>query len=140
MHTVYVPADRFHAGLVTDYGRAALRSTEEHDHLLRELLDHDDELLARVREKLAREPVEDLRIDLEDGYGTRPDAEEDGHVRSAARALREAIDARCRGALHGDPLQGLRGAHPGPRSQDPGPVPRGAGTRFPTGSSSPCPR
>ncbi len=98
MHTVYVPADRFHAGLVADYGRAALRSTDEHDHLLRELLDHDDELLARVREKLAREPVEDLRIDLEDGYGTRPDAEEDGHVRSAARSLREAIDARCRRA------------------------------------------
>ncbi len=93
MHTVYVPADRFHADLVADYGRAALRSTDEHDLLLRELLDHDDELLARVREKLAREPVEDLRIDLEDGYGTRPDAEEDGHVRSAARALREAIDA-----------------------------------------------
>src|SRR6187431_52809 len=92
-HTVYVPADRFHADLVADYGRAALRSTDEHDLLLRELLDHDDELLARVREKLVREPVEDLRIDLEDGYGTRPDAEEDGHVRSTARALRDAIDA-----------------------------------------------
>ena len=93
VHTVYVPADRFHAGLVTQYGEAALHSAEEHDDLLRDLLDQDDELLARVREKLAREPVEDLRIDFEDGYGTRPDAEEDDHVRSAARALREAVDA-----------------------------------------------
>src|SRR5947209_2733180 len=31
----------------------------------------------RVREKLAREPVEDFRIDFEDGYGIRPDSEED---------------------------------------------------------------
>ena len=93
VHTVYVPADRFHAGLVPDYGRAALDSTEAHADLLRELLGDDDELLARVREKLGREPVEDLRIDLEDGYGTRADAEEDGHVQDAARALRESVDA-----------------------------------------------
>ena len=35
-------------------------------------------------EKLRREPVEDFRIDFEDGYGNRPDAEEDGHAESAA--------------------------------------------------------
>jgi hypothetical protein len=39
---------------------------------------------ARVVEKLEREPVEDYRIDFEDGYGTRPDAEEDAHARAAA--------------------------------------------------------
>jgi Malate synthase len=38
----------------------------------------------RVREKLQREPVEDFRIDFEDGYGNRPDAEEDGHAASTA--------------------------------------------------------
>jgi len=38
----------------------------------------------RVTEKLRREPVEDFRIDFEDGYGNRPDAEEDGHAASAA--------------------------------------------------------
>jgi len=38
----------------------------------------------RVKEKLKREPVEDFRIDFEDGYGNRPDAEEDGHAESAA--------------------------------------------------------
>ena len=38
----------------------------------------------RVTEKLRREPVEDFRIDFEDGYGNRPDDEEDGHAASAA--------------------------------------------------------
>lgn len=38
----------------------------------------------RVREKLQREPVEDFRIDFEDGYGNRPDEEEDGHAAAAA--------------------------------------------------------
>ncbi len=42
---------------------------------------------ARVLEKLRHEPVEDLRIDFEDGYGVRPDAEEDWHAASAAREL-----------------------------------------------------
>ncbi len=34
----------------------------------------------RVREKLQREPVEDFRIDFEDGFGNRPDDEEDHHA------------------------------------------------------------
>ncbi len=34
----------------------------------------------RITAKLRREPVEDFRIDFEDGYGNRPDAEEDGHA------------------------------------------------------------
>ena len=38
----------------------------------------------RVSDKLRREPVEDFRIDFEDGYGNRPDDEEDGHAASAA--------------------------------------------------------
>jgi citrate lyase beta subunit len=38
----------------------------------------------RVLDKLQREAVEDFRIDFEDGYGNRPDDEEDGHAASAA--------------------------------------------------------
>jgi len=41
----------------------------------------------RVREKLRKEPVEDYRIDFEDGYGNRPDAEEDQHAAAAAADL-----------------------------------------------------
>ena len=43
----------------------------------------------RVAEKLQREPVEDFRIDFEDGYGNRPDDEEDGHAASAATEVAE---------------------------------------------------
>ncbi len=39
---------------------------------------------SRVIDKLQREPVEDIRLDFEDGYGTRSDREEDGHAASAA--------------------------------------------------------
>ncbi len=42
---------------------------------------------ARVADKLAREPVEDFRIDFEDGYGTRSDADEDRDVTAAAREV-----------------------------------------------------
>jgi citrate lyase beta subunit len=45
----------------------------------------------RVSEKLRREPVEDFRIDFEDGYGNRPDDEEDGHAVSAAAEVNEGI-------------------------------------------------
>src|SRR6185436_11890486 len=45
----------------------------------------------RVNEKLRREPVEDFRIDFEDGYGNRPDDEEDGHAAAAALEVAEGM-------------------------------------------------
>jgi len=45
----------------------------------------------RVLEKLHREPVEDYRIDFEDGYGVRPDAEEDAHAAGAAREIARGL-------------------------------------------------
>jgi uncharacterized protein DUF6986 len=57
----------------------------------------------RVREKLAREPVEDQRIDFEDGYGYRSDAEEDG---DAARVGEQLAEAMAAGAL--PPFVGMR--------------------------------
>ncbi|MGA9592277.1 MAG: hypothetical protein WBS18_04220 [Candidatus Acidiferrales bacterium] len=47
----------------------------------------------RVREKLRREAVEDFRIDFEDGYGNRPDDEEDGHAAAAAREVASGMNA-----------------------------------------------
>jgi citrate lyase beta subunit len=57
----------------------------------------------RVREKLKREPVEDFRIDFEDGYGNRLDEEEDGHAVAAAREI-------CAGVNSGElpPFLGIR--------------------------------
>ncbi len=57
----------------------------------------------RVGEKLLREPVEDFRIDFEDGYGNRPDDEEDGH---AAAAASEVADGITKGTL--PPFIGIR--------------------------------
>ena len=48
-------------------------------------------MFERVRDKLLREPVEDYRIDFEDGYGYRPDAEEDGHAVSSAGEMARAM-------------------------------------------------
>jgi citrate lyase beta subunit len=45
----------------------------------------------RVSEKLRREPVEDFRIDYEDGYGNRPDAEEDGHAAAGAEEVAKGL-------------------------------------------------
>ncbi|HEX8627354.1 MAG TPA: aldolase/citrate lyase family protein [Catenuloplanes sp.] len=83
VHTVYVPADRFTADLVASWGAAALDALAAHPPL-----PFPTALADRVRAKLAREPIEDLRIDLEDGYGVRDDAQEDAAVRAAAVALR----------------------------------------------------
>lgn len=47
----------------------------------------------RVREKLKREPIEDFRIDFEDGYGNRSDAEEDGHAAAAADEVASGLNA-----------------------------------------------
>lgn len=57
----------------------------------------------RVGEKLRREPVEDFRIDFEDGYGNRPDTEEDGHAASVAQ---EVADGMSNGTL--PPFIGIR--------------------------------
>jgi Domain of unknown function (DUF6986) len=47
----------------------------------------------RVRERLLRRPVEDLRIDFEDGYGNRPAEEEDRHAAAAAGEIAAAIES-----------------------------------------------
>lgn len=52
-----------------------------------------DAVRARVVEKLEREPIEDYRLDFEDGYGSRPDAEEDRHAESAAREVAKGMHA-----------------------------------------------
>ncbi|UPK73489.1 HpcH/HpaI aldolase/citrate lyase family protein [Nocardioidaceae bacterium SCSIO 66511] len=98
VHTVYVPADRVHAGLVAEWSERSISKLTHHAphrSVLAGALDLDPDLVAyeRVVEKLTHEPIEDLRIDFEDGYGTYPDEVEDDQVRSAAHALRTMLDA-----------------------------------------------
>ncbi|HTW19550.1 MAG TPA: aldolase [Mycobacteriales bacterium] len=94
VHTVYVPADAVTATLPGDWGEQALGALDRNlpePTALAGVLEVDDDLAAavlpRVRAKLAREPIEDLRVDFEDGYGAHSDAEEDAAARAAARVL-----------------------------------------------------
>ncbi|MFD9958458.1 DUF6986 family protein [Amycolatopsis sp. NPDC059020] len=83
VHTVYVPASQYRARLVADWGKQAMRVFVEQG----ELLGLAPEIADRVREKLLTEPIEDLRIDFEDGYGRVPDDVEDAAALAAGRTL-----------------------------------------------------
>ena len=61
------------------------------------------QIFARTLARLEREPVEDYRVDFEDGYGARGDAEEDGHAVAAAEAM-----ARSHAAGTLPPFIGIR--------------------------------
>jgi len=91
IHTVYGGAHLFKADTAAKLGTTALRVMDEHApdaSTLSSILGIPpaaaERVHPRVREKLEREPVEDFRLDFEDGYGNRPDSEEDGHAASAA--------------------------------------------------------
>ncbi|GAA0472363.1 DUF6986 family protein [Streptomyces stramineus] len=110
VHTVYVPGDVVTAGTVRSWGDQALAALDEHAPdaaAFAAVLGLPGALAGpvyeRVRAKLEREPVEDLRIDFEDGYGPRPDAEEDA---AAARAARLVADAFADGTAA--PSMGIR--------------------------------
>jgi len=102
VHTVYVPADRYDADLVQSWGEQALQAAADHVDVLRECLgEAAADLVPLVEAKLRREPIEDLRIDFEDGYGIRPDHIEDADVERAARALAASQDAERHPASYG---------------------------------------
>ena len=84
-----MPADAFTAGTAQDWGRQAEALLDEHADRFAGVIG-DADVIRRVKAKLADEPVEDLRIDFEDGYVGHDHADEDEHVRTAAHALAEA--------------------------------------------------
>ena len=99
VHVVYGGGQLFRADTAAKLGEVALRAMAEYapdpaalDQALG-LGALAEPVYARVTEKLAREPVEDFRIDFEDGYGTRPDADEDRDVTNAAREVAKGHQA-----------------------------------------------
>jgi citrate lyase beta subunit len=101
IHTAYVGAHLFRAGLAAEWGGLALKvlvdCAPDAAALAAALDCHVDEhVFARLGEKLRREPVEDLRIDFEDGFGSRSDQEEDGAARSAGAEVAAGL---ARGSL-----------------------------------------
>jgi len=102
VHTVYGGAQLFAADAAPKLGGLALQSLERYaltpDELGAALGISDHPALAtihqRLREKLVREPIEDYRIDFEDGYGNRPDAEEDRDAAAVAEAVAQGLRDR----------------------------------------------
>jgi hypothetical protein len=93
VHTVYGGANLFKADSPRKLGEVALHALKEYAPDAATLADTlgmkvDRELAQKIYDRIAgklqREPVEDFRLDFEDGYGNRPDAEEDGHAGSSA--------------------------------------------------------
>lgn len=100
VHTVYGGAHLFKSDTAVRLGQLAVRSFEAfapNAQTFAEAVGLPDSLAetiyARVGEKIAREAVEDFRIDFEDGYGTRSDDEEDGHAAVAAREVAKGMGA-----------------------------------------------
>ena len=96
VHTVYGGAHLFSPTTSSRLGDLAIRSLEtwcpdgeSFANVLGMELELGQQVFALVNEKLRNEPIEDFRLDFEDGYGNRPDEEEDGHARSAAAAVAE---------------------------------------------------
>jgi citrate lyase beta subunit len=110
VHTVYVPADRYRPDLPSRYGAFALRLLAEHgpaDDMLT-AAGPGTEVMDRVRAKLERQPVEDLRVDFEDGYGLRPDDEEDAAAVATGQSLATSAGAAGAPFVCGIRVKGLQ--------------------------------
>ncbi|MEW2526614.1 aldolase/citrate lyase family protein [Streptomyces sp. NPDC047071] len=113
VHTVYVPGELFAADTIRSWGDRALAALDEHAPdaasfaaVLGLADDLAEPVYARVRAKLEREPIEDLRVDFEDGYGGRTDADEDADAARAARLIAETYAPGAAG--HTAPYLGIR--------------------------------
>jgi hypothetical protein len=141
VHTCYVPADAVAPGLAQRWGEEALAALDEQG--LPDLgLDAGivEQVLPRVRAKLTTQPIEDLRVDAEDGYRGGADAEDDDVRRAAAaiaadvvagtappwfgiRAKSLELGTRHRGVRSLDLFLATLGEHPVPKTP---PSPGGA--------------
>ena len=102
IHTLYGGAHLFKSNTCTKLGGLAQRAFAEYapDAASLERIFEIREALAaqvhlRVTEKLAREPIEDYRIDFEDGFGYRSDADEDASADNAARETTAAVHSNA---------------------------------------------
>jgi hypothetical protein len=112
VHTVYGGAQLYKADTTRRLGELALRSMKSYardpDELARGLglklaPALADKVYTRVLQKLESEAVEDFRIDFEDGFGARPDEEEDA---TAIAAGKEVARGMAEGIL--PPFLGIR--------------------------------
>lgn len=116
VHTVYGGAHLFSAGTAGRLGELALDFADRwvsDPGSLAEIVGIDGDLAEKVHravvDKLRTEPVEDFRIDFEDGYGSRPDDEEDGHARSAAGEVAKGMEGDTLSPFIGIRVKSLSG-------------------------------
>jgi citrate lyase beta subunit len=102
IHVLYGGAHLFRAGIAERAGEVALKALDDHGYPL-PLPEGVEE---KLRRKLRSEPVEDFRIDFEDGYGVRSSDEEEDHARSCAAVLASALNLPRRVGIRIRPLQG----------------------------------
>ena len=108
VHTCYVPADLVTERTPAEWGTAAASAAEEAGALAGLDAAAAPDLVERVARKLREEPVEDLRLDLEDGYGERPDAEEDADAVRAAHTVAAFARNRASGEAPAPAFAGIR--------------------------------
>lgn len=96
VHTVYVPADRFTPDLPARWGSEAVDAVAAFGDTVALATEVGlGELAASIAPlvdtKLRTEPIEDLRLDFEDGYGDRGDDAEDADAVTAAGRVAAAV-------------------------------------------------
>lgn len=109
IHTAYVSAALAGAHTPAQWGESALELLGRHEDVLAAL--DTQGVLPRVSERLAASPVQDLRVDFEDGYGWREDTTEDADARKAGRTLRSLSIAANPPAVLGIRIKGLTSQH-----------------------------
>ncbi|PCJ83463.1 MAG: phosphoenolpyruvate kinase [Flavobacteriales bacterium] len=101
VHTVYGGAQLFKAETIQKMGKSALKAFETYATdftVLAKAFELEvgqrlaSQVYEKVKEKLETEAVEDFRIDFEDGYGNRPDDEEDTTAEFAAIQVAKAME------------------------------------------------
>jgi citrate lyase beta subunit len=100
IHTLYGGAQLYKAGATKKIGELSLRAFEKYApnaSTLAKALDlpGDQDLWQQVHQRVAAKlklcAVEDFRIDFEDGYGNRPDTEEDATAEFTAKEFASAL-------------------------------------------------
>ncbi len=103
VHTLYGGAHLFTADAVAKVRRVAEKTLSEYGTAGWLEGPSAERVGVLLRSRLATRPVDDQRIDFEDGYGPRSDEDEDGHARAAAQAVAEGQRAHSL-----PPLLGIR--------------------------------
>jgi citrate lyase beta subunit len=116
VHTVYGGAQLFSANTAEKLGELARGFAAEwapdpadFESILGLIPDLAGKVHEAVTSKLEREPVEDFRIDFEDGYGNRPDDEEDQHAVGTAQQVADAMGAGTLSPFSGIRIKSLSG-------------------------------